>query len=127
MGNFILTGIIAWFLPGVGHIYLGRLRRGLIIGAVVWIMLIVGIIGGGAYYPGYSFKDGLLLYVLNIFARLGNGLGCLVSLFLTFNQPATNAASWATFEYAGRFLEVAGLINYLAVIDAVDISLGRKK
>lgn len=127
MGNFILTGIIAWFLPGVGHLYLGRWRRGLIIGAVIWIMFIIAIIGGGAYYPGYSFKDGLLLYVLNIFSRFGNGLGCLVSLFLTFNQPATNAASWATFEYAGRFLEVAGLLNYLAMIDAVDISLGRKK
>ncbi|HEY0051727.1 MAG TPA: DUF6677 family protein [Pyrinomonadaceae bacterium] len=127
MGNYILTGIIAWFLPGVGHLYLGRWRRGLIIGAVIWIMFIIAIIGGGAYYPGYSFKDGLLLYVLNIFARLGNGLGLLTSLSLTFNQPATNAASWATFEYAGRFLEVAGLLNYLAVIDAVDISLGRKK
>jgi TM2 domain-containing membrane protein YozV len=127
MGNYILTGIIAWFLPGVGHLYLGRWRRGLIIGAVVWIMFIIAIVGGGAYYPGYSFKDGLLLYVLNIFARLGNGLGLVTSLFLTFNQPATSAASWATFEYAGRFLEVAGLLNYLAVIDAVDISLGRKK
>jgi hypothetical protein len=127
MGNYILTGIIAWFLPGVGHLYLGRWRRGLIIGAVIWIMFIVAIIGGGAYYPGYSFKDGFLLYVLNIFARFGNGLGLLTSLFLTLNQPSTPAASWATFEYAGRFLEVAGLLNYLAVIDAVDISLGRKK
>jgi hypothetical protein len=127
MGNYILTGIIAWFLPGVGHLYLGRWRRGLIIGAVIWIMFIVGIIGGGAYYPGYSFKDGFLLYVLNIFARFGNGLGLITSLFLILNQPATPAASWATFEYAGRFLEVAGLLNYLAVIDAVDISLGRKK
>ena len=127
MGNFILAGIIAWFLPGVGHIYLGRWRRGLIIGGVIWLMFIIAIIGGGAYYPGYSFKDGLLLYVLNIFARFGNGLGLITSLFLTLNQPAANAASWATFEYAGRFLEVAGLLNYLATIDAVDISLGRKK
>ena len=36
-------------------------------------------------------------------------------------------AALATFEYGGRFLEVAGLLNYLAVIDAVDISVGRKK
>ena len=90
-------------------------------------MFIIAIIGGGAYYPGFSFKDGLLLYVLNIFARFGNGLGLITSLFLTLNPPANAAASWATFEYAGRFLEVAGLLNYLAVIDAVDISLGRKK
>ena len=127
MGNYILAGLIAWFLPGAGHLYLGRWRRGLIIAAVIWTMFIIAILSGGAYYPGYSFKDGFLLYLLNIFARLGNGLGCLVSMFLTLNEPATNAASWATFEYGGRFLEVAGLLNYLAVMDAADISLGRKK
>lgn len=127
MGNYILTGLLAWFLPGAGHLMQGRLRRGLIIGSVIWLMFIIAIVSGGAYYPGYSFQDGFLLYLLNIFARFGNGLGCLVSYFLTLNQPATNAASWATFEYGGRFLEVAGLLNYLAVIDAVDIALGRKK
>lgn len=127
MGNFIITGLLGWFLPGVGHLQQGRLKRGLIIGAVVWLMFIIGILSGGAYYPGYSFQDGFLLYLLNIFSRFGNGLGCLISYFLTFNQPAANAASWATFEYGGRFLEVAGLLNYLAVIDSVDIAEGRKK
>jgi TM2 domain-containing membrane protein YozV len=127
MGNYFLTGIIAWFLPGVGHIYQGRIGRGLIIGAVVWLMFIIGVVSGGAYYPGYSFDEGALLYLLNIFARFGNGLGCLVSMFLTLNQPGANPAAWATFEYGGRFLEVAGLLNFLAVIDAVDIALGRKK
>jgi hypothetical protein len=36
-------------------------------------------------------------------------------------------AARATFEYGGRFLETAGLLNYLATIDAIDINLGRKK
>lgn len=127
MGEFWLTGALSWFLPGVGHLQQGRWKRGLIIGGVIWLMFLIGIVSGGAYYPGYSFQDGFLLYLLNIFARLGNGLGCIVSLFLTLNHPTTNPASWATFEYGGRFLEVAGLLNYLAVIDAVDIALGRKK
>lgn len=89
-------------------------------------MFIIGILSGGAYYPGYDFKDGALLYLLNIFARLGNGLGLLVSMFLTLNPPA-NVAAWATFEYGGRFLEIAGLLNFLAAIDAYDISVGRKE
>ncbi len=126
MNNFFLTGLISWFLPGVGHILEGRLKRGIIIGAVIWLLFIIAVLSGGAYYPGFEFKDGALLYLLNIFARLGNGLGALISFWL-MSSPPPNIAALATFEYGGRFLEIAGLLNYLAVLDAVDIHLGRKK
>jgi len=126
MDNPYITGIISWFLPGAGHLMQGRFKRGLIIGLVIWAMFIIAILSGGAYYPGFDFKDGSLLYLLNIFARMGNGLGALISFFLMSN-PHPNVASWATFEYGGRFLEIAGLLNYLAVLDAIDIQLGRKK
>ncbi len=126
MNNFYLTGLISWFLPGVGHILEGRLKRGIIIGAIIWLLFIIAVLSGGAYYPGFEFKDGALLYLLNIFARVGNGLVSLISFWLLYNPPP-NVAAWSTFEYGGRFLEIAGLLNYLAVLDAVDIHLGRKK
>ena len=126
MDNPFLIGIISWLVPGLGHLVQGRMTRGIIIGAVIWTMFIIAIISGGAYYPGFGFKDGTLLYLLNIFARLGNGLGALISYFLSVNPPP-NVAAWATFEYGGRFLEIAGLMNYMAIIDAIDINLGRKK
>lgn len=126
MENSWLIGLISWFLPGVGHIKQGYWQRGIILGGVIWLMFIIGIWSGGAYYPGYGFADGFLLYLLNIFAKFGNGLGYIISYFLSQNAP-NDAAAWATFEYGGRFLEVAGLLNYLAVIDAIDISTGRKK
>lgn len=126
MDNTFITGIAAWFLPGVGHLLQGRVKRGLIIGGVIWAMFIIAVLSGGAYYPGFDFKDGALLYLLNIFARLGNGLGAIISFYLLNNPPA-NAAASATFEYGGRFLEIAGLLNYLAVLDAVDVQLGRKR
>jgi hypothetical protein len=126
MNNYLIVGALAWFLPGAGHLQLGRWKRGLIIGAVIWIMFIIAIVSGGAYYPGFGFEEGSLLYLLNIFSRLGSGLGALISFFLMVSPPP-NVAAWATFEYGGRFLEVAGLLNFLAVIDAVDIQLGRKQ
>jgi TM2 domain-containing membrane protein YozV len=126
MNNPYLIGIIAWLLPGVGHLMQGRFVRGIIIGVVIWTMFIIAIFSGGAYYPGFDFKDGALLYLLNIFARFGNGLGALISFFLSASPPP-NVAAWATFEYGGRFLEIAGLLNYMATMDAVDISFGRKK
>ena len=126
MNNPYLIGIISWLLPGVGHLMQGRFMRGIIIGVVIWTMFIIAIFSGGAYYPGFDFKDGSLLYLLNIFARFGNGLGALISFFLSASPPP-NVAAWATFEYGGRFLEIAGLLNYMAIMDAVDISFGRKK
>ena len=126
MNNPYLIGIISWLLPGVGHLMQGRFVRGIIIGFVIWIMFIIAIFSGGAFYPGFDFKDGSLLYLLNIFARFGNGLGAFISFFLS-SSPPPNVAAWATFEYGGRFLEIAGLLNYLAVMDAIDIGFGRKK
>lgn len=126
MNNPYVISIISWFLPGFGHIIQKRLKRGIIIAAVIWTMFIIGLLSGGANYPGFDFNDGALLYLLNIFAKLGNGLGAFISFLFSANAPA-NAAARATFEYGGRFLEIAGLLNYLAIIDAIDIHLGRKK
>jgi hypothetical protein len=126
MTNSFVIGIAAWLLPGFGHLLQKRWKRGVIIAVTIWSMFVIAVLSGGAYYPGFDFKDGALLYLLNIFARLGNGLGTIISLlFLT--SPLPNVAAWATFEYGGRFLEVAGLLNYLAVLDALDIQSGRKK
>jgi hypothetical protein len=126
MDNPILIGIISWLFPGAGHLLLHRYTRGAIIAGVVWLMFVIAVISGGAHYPGFDFKDGALLYLLNVFARLGNGLGALVSFIMAAN-PSPQVAALATFEYGGRFLEVAGLLNYLAALDAVDIASGRKK
>jgi len=105
---------------------LGRVKRGLIVGGAIWFLFLVAIISGGAYYPGFTFNEGALLYLLNIFARLGNGFGAAISFFLNMNPPP-NVASWLTFEYGGRLLEVSGLLNVLAIIDIFDVYKGRKE
>jgi hypothetical protein len=126
MGNPWFYGVMAFLFPGGGHLLQGKLWRGLLISGIIWSMFIIGLISGGAYYPGFDFRDGFLLHLLNIFATIGTGVGFIVEFFLKMNPPA-NVASWATFEYGGRFLEVAGLLNYLATIDAFDIAVGRKE
>ena len=126
MQNPFVIGILAWIFPGAGHLVQGRKTRALLIGGAIWVMFIVGVFSGGAYYPGFDFKDGQLLYLLNVFAKLGNGLGWLVS-FLMSVTPSPDTPALATFEYGGRMVEAAGLLNYLATIDALDIHFGRKK
>jgi hypothetical protein len=126
MHNPFIIGLISWFFPGAGHLIQGRITRGLILSGVIWAMFVIAIISGGAHYPGFDFKDGALLYLLNVFARSGNGLGAIAS-FIIAGTPSPQTAALATFEYGGRFLEVSGLLNYLAAMDAVDVALGRKK
>ncbi|SRR5215204_1798121 len=126
MDNTFIIGLVSWVFPGAGHLLQKRWKRGALIALVFWTMFIIAILSGGAHYPGFSFNDGALLYLLNIFGRLGSGLGAVISYLVSMNPPP-NVAAWATFEYGGRFLEVAGLLNYLAIIDAADIHLGRKK
>jgi hypothetical protein len=53
-------------------------------------------------------------------------LGAVVG-FLVSVTPSPNTPALATFEYGGRMVETAGLLNYLAIMDAIDIYLGRKK
>src|SRR6478752_2872824 len=112
MDNPVVIGLISWLFPGGGHLIQKRYIRGAIIAGIIWSLFIIAIVSGGAYYPGFDFKDGQLLYLLNVFARLGNGLGAIVS-FLSTLHPSPNEAARATFEYGGRFLETAGLLNYL--------------
>jgi hypothetical protein len=126
MNNPFVLALLSWMVPGAGHIAQGRLKRGALIGVAIWAMFIIAIVSGGAYYPGFEFKDGALLYLLNVFAKLGNGLGTLIAYFASI-KPDPGVAALATFEYGGRFLEAAGLLNYLAIMDALDIHFGRKK
>lgn len=126
MDNTIAIGIFAWLFPGGGHFAQKHFWRGVLISSSIWGMFIIGAVSGGAYYPGFDFREGQLLYLLNIFASAGNGIGAVIGFLLSVN-PVKNAAEWVTFEYGGRFIEAAGLLNYLAIMDAIDLYLGRKK
>ena len=68
-----------------------------------------------------------LLQVPPTIANLGSGALYLVCWLLNvgFADDAAHAAR-ATFEYGNTFLLVAGLLNYLAMLDAFDIAAGRK-
>lgn len=125
MGNSFFIVLVSWIFPGAGHFLQKKWVRGAIISAAIWAMFLIGILSGGAYYPGFNFSDGALLYMLNFFAKLGNGVGFIIANAMSVSVDPQVAAR-ATFEYGGRFLETAGLLNYLAVMDAVDIKLRRK-
>jgi len=88
-----------------------------------------GLMMGGHLFKYSGGEAGLssLLQVPPMIANLGTGLLYLVcwGLGLGFTDDPAQAAR-ATYEYGNTFLLIAGLLNYLAMLDAFDISAGRK-
>ena len=102
----------------------GRGIRGLIMGSLVVLMLVLGLLLGGHLFGPHNASDaGLLAYVYG-FCDLGTGLIYFICLWSKIG--ITDQAQRATAEYGNIFLIVAGLINYLAALDSFDIGVGRK-
>ncbi|HJR07213.1 MAG TPA: DUF6677 family protein [Pyrinomonadaceae bacterium] len=120
-----LAGGLAWAIPGAGHLYQGHFVRGLLLGGTVFVMYLLGLLFGGHLYGLHNVSEtGFLAYVFG-FCDLGTGLLYLLSLLS--NIGVTDHSQLATSEYGDRFLMVAGLLNYLSMLDAFDIAAGRKK
>lgn len=115
-----LISIAAWFVPGAGHLWLGRQQKGLVFLLAIPLMFGVGLWLNGRLFP---FELAQPLVGLAAFASVGNGWAYVVAKLLGLGQGVVTAAS---YEYGNTFVIVAGLLNMLVVLDAYDIALGRK-
>ena len=124
-----LMGLAAWLVPGLGHLLQGQWVRALLLGGTVWICFLSGLAMGGHLFIVGGNEQGLsaLLQLPPMIANLGSGIPYVVSWFfgVGFADDPAHAAL-ATYEYGNTFLLVAGLLNYLAMLDAFDIAAGRK-
>lgn len=124
-----LVGLAAWFFPGAGHLLQGHWVRAVLLGGAVWICFLSGLSMGGHMFAWGGEEQGIsaLLQVPPMIANLGTGMLYAVSwaLGIGFSDDPQHAAL-ATFEYGNTFLLIAGLLNYLSMLDAFDISAGRK-
>lgn len=122
-----LMGLAAWAVPGLGHLLQKRWVRGLLLGGGVWVMFITGLALGGHLFTVSSKDQGLaaLVQFLPMSANVGTGL--LYLMCWITNTGFAEQAQRLTYEYGNTFLLVAGLLNYLAALDAFDIAAGRKE
>lgn len=129
-GRAWAMGALGWAIPGAGHLAQGRAWRGALLGGSVWAMFIMGIILGGHLNNIFSRELGALAQVFGLF-NLGIGATYIFCLMtgLGFAEMADlgRYAQQATYEYGNTFLMVAGLLNYLVMLDAFDLAVGRKR
>lgn len=123
-----LMGAVGLLIPGGGHLLQGKWVRALLLGGAVWACFLAGLWMGGHLFIVKGDEQGsALLQLPPMIANLGSGLLYLFCWFMGvgFSDDLINAAR-PTYEYGNTFLLVAGLLNYLSMLDAFDISAGRK-
>ena len=111
---------VAWIVPGAGHMMLKKWRRGVVFLVALMVLFICGLIMEGRLFgitPGFF---GVLKFV----ADAGAGLPYLVAKLMGWGEGDVTSSA---YEYGNSFLFTAGLLNMLLVVDAFDISQGRKK
>jgi hypothetical protein len=119
MAKSVAACILAWLVPGGGHLYLGRWGR-----AAVFFVSVVGLFLLGLYMDGklFSLEAGFFGF-LRFFADAAMGLLYVLGKFLGAGQGDIRSYG---YEYGNTFLYTAGLINMLVILDAFDIANGRK-
>jgi hypothetical protein len=115
-----LISIAALLVPGAGHLWQGRLQKGVVFLVTIPLMFAIGLWLNGRLFP---FELSQPLVGLAAFASVGNGLPYFVASLLGLGKGVVTAAS---YEYGNTFVIVAGLLNMLVALDAYDIALGRK-
>ncbi len=132
-----LAAFLAWFLPGAGHIYQGRIGKGLLFFVCILGTFAYGLyLGGGrVVYASWRPDDRRLPYL----CQIGVGLPALPALvqaqrlrsgkqplFAGLMAPPRNQdelADWhfrlhRYFDLGTVYTMIAGLLNVLAIYDA---------
>jgi hypothetical protein len=119
-GTLVLLCVAAWAIPGAGHLWLGRVQKAAVFFVALTAMFGIGLLLHGRLFP---FELSEPLVALAAFANAGLGLPWLAGRALGLGAGVVTAV---TYEYGNTFLIVAGLLNFLVMLDAYDIGAGRK-
>ena len=110
----------AWAIPGAGHLWLGRRQKGIVFLIILPLMFLIGLQLEGRIFPLELSEP---LVALAAVADCGLGIPWLIARFMGAGQGTVTAV---TYEYGNSFLIVAGLLNFLVMLDAFDVAMGRK-
>ena len=119
-GTLVLLCLAAWIVPGAGHLWMGRRQKGIVFLLALPAMFLIGLLLKGRVFP-FELSDPLV--ALAALANLLAGAPWMIARMMDAGAGTVTAAS---YEYGNCFLIVAGLLNFLVILDAYDIALGRK-
>jgi hypothetical protein len=134
--------VLAWLVPGAGHLWLRRPLKAVIFFCLVLVMFFLGLsLHGRAYVVD---QEQPLLSALATFANVATGPLDLLARTWTYHRIIYRLPTEGdpehevlmtrvrervlkpTYEYGTTFIVTAGLMNLLLILDAFDIGIGRK-
>lgn len=121
----ILIALAAWLVPGLGHLLLRRFGRAITFFIAVGSLALVGYHLRGLVFPIHlgDFRADTLTFLGGL-GDAGSGIFYFLSRVL---ESAGADISRAAGDYGTRFIAAAGVANYLCVVDAWEIAIGRKE
>jgi len=107
-----LAALLAWLVPGLGHVYLGRYAKGLYFGGQILVIFVLGLwLGEGASVSATRFP-------FHIFGQWGAGLIAILSDHLLGSAPVGHTID--RLELGVVFTTVAGIMNVVVMVDAYE-------
>ena len=112
--------IVAWIVPGLGHLFQRRIGRAIAGFAAVGTMAVIGLWMRGNVFPMQG-DDAFSL--LGFIADAGSGIFYFLAHTIEKSGPDVSRAAG---DYGTRLIATAGVLNMLFVLDALEISRGHK-
>lgn len=119
-GLLVRVSVAAWLIPGCGHLMLGRKGRALILFASIIAMFLLGIAMQGEFF---AMRSTSYLQRLGFLGEMCVGAAMPAAMFFGY---AGGDQYFVSSDYGTAFLVAAGMLNVLTVLDAYDITQGRK-
>ncbi len=137
--NLSVICLLAWMIPGMGHLLVKRPKHALVFFVLIVFLFFWGLNLGAKIYQ-YEPQQPLTFFAM--IAQTGMGIPYFIARYaVSFGRlhPGSTAADFAqnfhfglgnienvTYEYGNTFAIVAGLLNFLVILDAYDIATGKK-
>ena len=112
--------LAAWLVPGLGHLLLKRRGRAAIIFLCVGSLAVAGYAMRGQVY---SMRGGDMFEFMGFLSEIGSGAFYFLARLL---EPHGANTALVAGVYGTRFLAIAGLLNFLCVLDAWGIARPEK-
>jgi hypothetical protein len=143
VGFGLLAVAAGWVLPGLGHVLVGRAKRGLLFALIILGSFALGLVHQGRLAL-WDHKQPFLSS-LQVLANAGVGPADLVARWAVYGGPVyemedgssyggvtdrsdifRNRESSALSPYGTAYLWTAGLMNLMLLFEVWDIATGRK-
>jgi hypothetical protein len=115
----LAAGLLAWVFPGLGHLFLGRRGKSLVLMGSIVVLFVLGVMMDSRLQLHLGLEDPLAL--LFSAAQMGIGAPYVIARLLGYEAGLVTSP---TYEYGNTFTAVAGLLNILVLLDALDTARG---